>query len=170
MMESLTIGQAQKLTSPNPFALISTITKDGKNNLMALSWWTYLSNHPAMIGVCLSKRGYSGELIAASGEFCLCVPEKSLREAALSCGKCSGREHEKAAEFGIALTEAEHVSPMRVRDSRLVLECKLVRQVKAADHNFYIAEVVGAYGDPEAAGLYAMEGYRSLNTVSETAE
>ncbi len=170
MMESLTITQAQKLTSPNPFALISTVAADGKNNLMALSWWTYLSNHPATVGVCLSKRGYSGGLIARSGEFCLCVPSAALRESALKCGHCSGRDHDKAAEFGIALAPAEHVTAMRVRDSRLVLECRLVQQVELGDHVFYIAEVAGAYGDAAAAGLYAMEGYRCLNTVAESAE
>ena len=170
MTELTTIAQAQKFSSPNPFALLSTRTAEGKNNLMAISWWTYLSNHPATIGVCLSKRGYSGGLIAAAGEFCLCIPDGTLREAALKCGQCSGREHDKAAEFGIVLTDAQHVSVQRVRDSRLVLECRLVQQIEVADHVLYIAEVAGAYGDPDAKGLYAMDGYHRLNTVAESAE
>lgn len=170
MIERISIAQAQKLSSPNPFALLSTRTPEGKNNLMAISWWTYLSNHPTTIGACLSKRGYSGGLIAATGEFCLCVPDATLRQAALQCGQCSGRDHDKAAELGIALTDAQEVSAKRVRDSRLVLECRLVQQVEVADHVLYIAEVAGAYGNAEAAGLYAMDGYRRLNTVAEPAE
>lgn len=169
-MEQLSFGQAQKYTSPNPFALISTCTADGKNNLMALSWWSYLSNHPATIGVCLSKRGYSGGLITAQGEFCLCVPDTTLREAALRCGTCSGRDHEKAAEFGIALEPAELVKPMRVRASRLVLECRLTQQVEVADHILYIAEVLGCYGNGDSQGLYAMDGYKRLNAVTEVSE
>lgn len=169
-METLTIGQAQQYTSPNPFALISTRTAEGRNNLMALSWWSYLSNHPATIGVCLSKRGFSGGLIAQSGEFCLCVPDESLREAALKCGACSGRDHDKAAEFGIALEPAERVGAMRVSSSRLVLECSLRQQVEVGDHVLYIAEVLGCYGNAHAAGLFAMEGYRRLDAVAPCAE
>ena len=166
-MERLNFGQAQQYTSPNPFALVSTCTADGRNNLMALSWWTYLSSRPATVGVCLSKRGFSGSLIAEQGEFCLCVPDASLRDAALRCGTCSGRVHDKAAEFGIVLEPAELVKPMRVSASRLVLECRLLQQVEVADHILYIAEVLGCYGNGDAQGLYAMDGYRRLNTVTE---
>ena len=119
------------------------------------------------IGVCLSKRGFSGSLIAEQGEFCLCVPDASLREAALRCGTCSGRVHDKAAEFGIVLEPAELVKPMRVSASRLVLECRLLQQVEVADHILYIAEVLGCYGNGDVQGLYAMDGYRRLNTVTE---
>lgn len=169
-MDTLTIAQAQQLTSPNPFALISTRTPEGKNNLMALSWWSYLSNHPATIGVCLSKRGFSGAQIAQTGEFCLCVPDETLRTAAYRCGSCSGRDHDKAAEFGIELVPAEKVAPMRVRSSRLVLECSLRQQVEVGDHVLYIAEVLGCYGNAQAAGLFAMEGYRRLDVVAPSAE
>lgn len=169
-MERITIGQAQQLTSPNPFALVSTRTPDGKNNLMALSWWTYLSNHPATVGVCLSKRGYSGELIAAAGEFCLCIPDETLRDAAFRCGTCSGRDHNKAEEFGISLEPSRTVAPLSVKNSRVVLECKLQQQVEVGDHVLYIAEVVDGHGDPQVAGLFAMEGYRRLDTVNSAAE
>ena len=98
------------------------------------------------------------------------VPADKVVAAALKCGQCSGREHDKAAEFGIVLTDAQHVSVQRVRDSRLVLECRLVQQIEVADHVLYIAEVAGAYGDPDAKGLYAMDGYHRLNTVAESAE
>ena len=56
-MEKLTIGQAQRLSAPSPFALLGTKSAGGKENFMAVSWWTYLSNHPPMLGVCLSDKG-----------------------------------------------------------------------------------------------------------------
>ena len=85
-MTDITIGQAQRLTAPCPFALLSTLRPDGGTNLMAVSWWSYLSNRPPMLGVCLSKKGLSGELIHASGEFALSIVDASLRDAALRCG------------------------------------------------------------------------------------
>ena len=75
--------------------------------------------------------------------------------------------HDKAAEFGIVLEPAELVKPMRVSASRLVLECRLLQQVEVADHILYIAEVLGCYGNGDAQGLYATDGYRRLNTVTE---
>ena len=56
-MDLMTIGQAQKLTSPNPFALLSVRKNDGTTNVMAVSWWNYASNHPATVTVCLSSKG-----------------------------------------------------------------------------------------------------------------
>ena len=90
-MKDITIGQAQKMTAPAPFALLSSCDSEGKTNLMAVSWWTYLSNHPPKLGVCLSNKGYSGSLIRESGEFSVNVVSESLKDAALMCGRCSGR-------------------------------------------------------------------------------
>ena len=68
-MEKITAAQAQRLTAPSPFALLSSLKEDGSTNLMAVSWWTFLSNRPPMIGVCLGKTGASGKLIQSTGEF-----------------------------------------------------------------------------------------------------
>ena len=73
-MNKLTHGQAQRLTAPCPFGLVSTVKEDGSTNLMAVSWWCFLSNHPPMLGVCLSKKGLTGSLIEKNGEFTVNVP------------------------------------------------------------------------------------------------
>ena len=73
-MTDINIGQAQRLTAPCPFALLSVLRDDGSTNLMAVSWWSYLSNHPPTLGACLSKKGLSGELIRKNGEFALSKP------------------------------------------------------------------------------------------------
>lgn len=82
-MEKITAAQAQRLTAPSPFALLSSLKEDGSTNLMAVSWWTFLSNRPPMIGVCLGKKGASGKLIQSTGEFALNIVGEELKEAAL---------------------------------------------------------------------------------------
>ena len=74
-MKEMTLSQAEVLTSPNPFALIVSKKEDGKANLMAVSWWTYVSNHPPMVVASLSNKGLSGGCISAQGVFTLCVPD-----------------------------------------------------------------------------------------------
>ncbi len=166
-MTDLTIGQAQRMTAPAPFALLTSIDKDGKTNIMAVSWWTYLSNHPAKIGACLSNKGYSGGNIRESGEFALCIVDKTLKEAALGCGKCSGRSTDKAAELGIALTDAKTIAPKVVAASKVVFECKLSGMTAVGDHTFFIADVAAVYGDESKKQLYAYDGYGRLGTATE---
>ena len=164
-MQDLSIGQAQKLTAPSPFALLSTRKEDGSTNLMAVSWWTYLSNHPPMLGVCLSKKGLSGFLIQKTGEFALSVVGEELKEAALRCGTCSGRDHDKAAEFGIPLREASVLPLSVVENSRVVFECRLKDQIEAGDHIFYLAELAAVQGDDAVRQLFAWNGYARLDPV-----
>ena len=161
-MDRITLREAQKLSSPNPFALVSTVDEKGRNNLMALSWWTYCSNNPPIVAVCLSKRGYSGSLIMANGEFALCLPDESLQEAAFRCGTCSGRDTDKAKAFGIALESASEIGPMLVSQSKVALECKVTQTLEAGDHYLFVADVVAAHGDPSSKHLLAENGYAHL--------
>ena len=151
-MQNITIGQAQRLTAPAPFGLLSVRKEDGSTNLMAVSWWTYLSNHPPSLGVCLSKKGLSGSLLEESGEFALSIVGESLREAALKCGGCSGRAHDKATEFGIPLEEADVIR-------------RLSSRTEVGDHVFYIGEIAAIRGDASVSQLFAWDGYARLDPV-----
>ncbi|MEW6406824.1 MAG: flavin reductase family protein [Chloroflexota bacterium] len=156
---------AQELTSPNPFALVSTRTPEGTTNLMALSWWTYASNHPPTIAVCISKKGYTNELIRDNREFGLNIVDKSMKEAAFLCGTCSGRSENKPERFGIALIEPKEIATKLVEAHKVALECCLISTIDTADHSFFIAEVVACHINPAKKHLYAMDGYRALDTV-----
>ena len=164
-MNNILIGQAQKLTSPAPFGLLTTRKPDGGTNVMAVSWWTYLSNRPAMLGVCLSKKGLSGSLIEENGEFGLSIVGETIKDAAFRCGTCSGRTVDKAAEFGIPLIGASVISTPLVADSRVAFECRLKNQVEAGDHVFYLAEIIAVHGDESIRQLFAWDGYARLDIL-----
>ncbi len=164
-MAVLSISKAQKLTSPNPFGLVCSCDGKGKTNLMALSWWTYCSNNPGTVAICLSKTGHSGSLIRARKQFALCIVDSSLAEAAFKCGTCSGRDVDKAKEFCIELAPASALSLEVVKKSRVVFECNVVNVVSVGDHDMFIGEVVAINGDEAAKALYAMQGYGKLSTV-----
>jgi flavin reductase (DIM6/NTAB) family NADH-FMN oxidoreductase RutF len=162
---AVNIGAVQKLTSPNPFALVSTKKPDGTTNLMALSWWTYVSNHPAAIAVCVSKKGYTGELIRENEEFGLNIVDESLKEAAFACGTCSGRAENKPEKFGIELMDGTTMETKLVKAHRVALECALANAVEVSDHFIYIAEVTEAHSNPDKQQLFAMNGYAVLGTI-----
>ena len=165
MKKEITIGEAQRLTSPNPFAVLGTEKPDGTANLMAVSWWMYTSNHPASMAVCLSNKGLSGSLIRERKLFSLSVVGETLKTAAFRCGTCSGRDHNKAEEFGIETEKDEESGAVYVRDARVNFILKLTDSVPVGDHTLYLAEVQKIFGDDEKPGLFAMNGYGKLETV-----
>ena len=103
-LKPMTLGQASKFTSPNPLTLVCTQTPERKTNLAAVSWWTYLSFNPNLIGFAMNKASYSGEMVRQNQKVALAMPGKDLAQAALSCGSVSGRDADKAEKFGIDLT------------------------------------------------------------------
>ncbi|MDY3078658.1 MAG: flavin reductase family protein [Oscillospiraceae bacterium] len=164
-MKEITVGQAQRLTSPSPFGLLSTRDSEGKVNLMAISWWTYLTNHPPKLGVCLSNKGYSGELIRKTGEFALNIVGEELKEAGLKCGQISGRTCDKCEQFGIETVPASNISGAVIPGSRVIFECRLTDSFPVGDHTMYVGDIVSVSGDDSVKQLYAFDGYGRLDTV-----
>ena len=165
-MKEISIKEAQQYTSPNPFALVAARKEDGTTNLMALSWWCYAANNPAMLVVCIGKKAYTGELIQKQKAFCLCLPDESLKEAAFLCGTCSGRTVDKAEKFGIILKEAKTLPISIPKSSAVVFECVLKEMTEAGDHIIYLAEVAKCYANPGQKPLFAMEGYKYLDIAT----
>ncbi|MCI5698834.1 MAG: flavin reductase family protein [Lachnospiraceae bacterium] len=156
------IGKVQKLTSPNPFCLITSKKGDRTTNIMALSWWTYVSNRPATVAICLSAKGLSNHLIRENKEFGLCLPDESIADQAMQCGRCSGRDCDKAAELGIALCDAAAIGAKLVTKSQVAMECKVIQEIPAQDHIMFMAEVVETHIKPEYRHLSSVEGYGKL--------
>lgn len=162
----MTIQEVQRALSPSPFALVTARKEDGRTNLMALSWWTFVSNHPPMLAIATSNRGCTGSCIRRTGEFGLCLVGEGLEEKAMRCGTCSGSSCDKAELTGIELTDAASIDVKLVKESRAALECRLTDTLPAGDHTIYVAEIVQVYQNPEAgAPLYAWEGYKRLGPV-----
>lgn len=161
-MQIVTISEAQKMSSPNPFGLISVKKENGDTNLMAVSWWTYTSNHPASIAVCLNNKGYSGSRIREERLFALSLVVEEMKNKALLCGACSGRDVDKAKEFGVSLAGDGDFSVEYVADSSVVFLCELTTCVAVGDHTMYFAEVRKVLANPGTQSLHAMDGYKRL--------
>lgn len=155
-MKKITISEAQKYTSPNPFSLICTETPKGIINLTAISWWTYLSNYPPMIGFAISKKSYTGELFLNNGKAVLCIPSKEIANEAYQCGCVSGREVNKVDKFNIILTNTAIRYPIH---SKLAFECSLESTSDAGDHTFFICKVNEIIYNNDGQQLYAWDGY-----------
>ncbi|MDO4846113.1 MAG: flavin reductase family protein, partial [Oscillospiraceae bacterium] len=159
MKKEIGIGQAQYLTSPNPFAIVSSLKEDESTNVMALSWWTYVSNHPALVAIAIGNNSMTGKNIREREYFAVSLIGKELGHAAFLCGTCHGFDCDKAEMFGIPLTR-EGADPVAyVAGARVNLICKLRRAIDLDDHSLYIGEVIRTYGDEDVEAVYAINGY-----------
>lgn len=168
-MERITIGQAQKMSAPNPFALLGYQMPNGTTNLMAVSWWNYASNRQPSLTVCLSKKGYANERIRETGVFTLNVVAEGMEESAFRCGTVSGRMCNKPVEFGIDLVDAAVGMPKGVRESAIVFSCRMRQEILIEDHILFVAEIVDIQANPKKRPLFAMNGYGYLAPVSPDA-
>lgn len=165
MKTEISLGQAEKLSSPNPFTLVSSIKEDGSTNLMALSWWTYVSNHPALIAIATSNKGMTGANIKARDYFAVSMVGEEIAVPAFKCGSVHGFDIDKAAEFDIPLTK-EADDPIAYPEcARITIICKLKQAIDLDDHTLYIGDVVKVYGNDEIPAIYAMNGYSGYTVI-----
>lgn len=164
-MEQITIAKASKLTSPNPLTLVCTQTPSGDTNLAAVSWWTYLSFNPGVIGFAMAKTSYSGELVRQNKKVILAMPGVELALAAFSCGTVSGRDTNKPDKFQIALKNLPGSHIQIPEHTRLAIEGTLTETVEVGDHFLHICAVEQVYGDESKEALFAWDGYSQLRSA-----
>lgn len=162
-MNKINLPQAAKLTSPNPVSLVCTQKPDGSTNLATVSWWTYLSFNPNMIGYAMAKTSYSGEMVRNNKKIILTIPGTEIAEAVMGCGSTTGRDTDKVAQFGIELTEVEG-SDIRIPvHSRVAIVCSMKEYHEVGDHYLYICDVEQVYGNEVEEALFAWNGYSQVH-------
>ena len=122
-MQKINLPQASGLTSPNPVTLVCTEKPDGATNLATVSWWTYLSFNPSMIAYAMAKTSYSGEMVRNNKKVILTIPGAAIAEAVMGCGSTTGRNTDKANEFGIELVNVEDSTIQIPAHSRVAIVC-----------------------------------------------
>jgi len=158
-MNKINLPKASRLTSPNPVTLVCTEKPDGTTNLATVSWWNYLSFNPSMIAYAMAKTSYSGEMVRNSKKAILTVPGAAIAEAVMGCGSTTGRNTDKAAQFGIELVEVEGSSIKIPAHSRVAIQCRMKEYHEVGDHYLYICDVEQVYGNEDEEALFAWNGY-----------
>ena len=161
-MNKINLPQAAKLTSPNPVSLVCTQKPDGSTNLATVSWWTYLSFNPNMIGYAMAKTSYSGEMVRNNKKDILTIPGTETAAAVMGCGSTTGRDTDKVAQFGIELTEVEGSDIKIPVHSRVAIVCSMKEYHEVGDHYLYICDVEQVYGNEVEEALFAWNGYSQV--------
>lgn len=167
-MKTLALMDSSKLIAPNPLTLICSKTPSGSTNLAAVSWWTYLSVKPAIIGFAMMKPSFTGEIIRADKKVVLTVPSDNMpAKQIIQCSTFTGRTKEKVKEFGIELKNLPDCDIQIPAYSVVAIECTLREFVDVGDHYFYICDVKNVYGDENENPLFAWKGYTKIAPAKE---
>lgn len=144
---SLPLGRVYRLLEPGPVVLVSTAWR-GRANVMTMSWLTMLDFEPPRVGIVISDRNYSFELLRASRQCVISIPEARLARAVVGCGNVSGRRVDKFARFGLTAVPASTVDAPMLAECFVNLECRVTDARWARRYNLFVLEVVEAWIDP----------------------
>lgn len=157
-MKKISLPLASVLTSPNPVTLVRTEKPDGTTNLAAVSWRTFLSRHPDTIAFATAKTSYSGEMARRTGKVIPTVPGAAIAEAVPGGGSVTGRDADKARRFGVEQAEVEGSGVKIPAPGRVAIPRALKEYRETSDHDLYIRDAEGGYGDAAEEPSFAWNG------------
>jgi flavin reductase (DIM6/NTAB) family NADH-FMN oxidoreductase RutF len=135
------------LLHPKMTLLLTSISKDGKPNVMTCAWATPVSEEPPIVIVCLSKEQYTTKLIKQTREFVINIPTKRLLKALWICGKTSGKDTDKFKKATLKTALAKKVKAPIISDCIGHIECKVWKTVEAGECFAFFGKILSAYAD-----------------------
>jgi len=151
------------LLHPRNTVLVTTVGKDGKQNVLAVAWITPISVNPPYLGISIKPERYSHKLLLETGEFVVNVPTFDLAKEVTICGRKSGRTLDKFKEAGLTVEKAKIVKAPIIKECIAHLECKVVNSIEVGDHTFFIGKVLAAYvSERHFKELYDIKEHKTL--------
>ncbi len=124
-MKEVTAAQAKHMTAPCPVANMCTRKDDGTTNLAPISFYTFLSLKHGIICFEAGKGKHTTQRLLKTGEGAITIPGEAIAEQTMACGKCSGKDVDKAAKYGIEMMPVEGFDVQIPVHSRVALMCRL---------------------------------------------
>jgi flavin reductase (DIM6/NTAB) family NADH-FMN oxidoreductase RutF len=142
------LDSAYRLLNPGSPVLVSVGDAE-RDNLFTVTWNMPLRKDPGMVGILSGKRHFSYPLIIKTGEFGLNIPDLSILEATLGCGRTSGSKvPDKFARFGLTRQKASRIQAPLVSEALGSLECRVCQVVDLGRSSLLIAQILAATADP----------------------
>ena len=134
---------------PRPIAFVSTISPSGGNNLAPFSFFNAVCGDPPVVLFCPIWRNPPKDTLAnirANGEFVINVVNEEIVEAMNVCAAEFAPDVDEFEMSGLTAVKSEVVAPMRVAESPVSMECRLMQIVEVGNGpmsgNIVIGEVV----------------------------
>jgi flavin reductase (DIM6/NTAB) family NADH-FMN oxidoreductase RutF len=146
-MRTLPLSKVYQLIEPGPVVLLSTM-RDGKPNLMTMSWHMMVEFEPPLIACVVSEGDYSFQALNRAGECVIAIPASRIARKVVKVGNCHGDKIDKFTAFGLTAIPARKVRAPLIAECFANLECKVTDRTLVRSYNLFILEVVKAWIDP----------------------
>jgi flavin reductase (DIM6/NTAB) family NADH-FMN oxidoreductase RutF len=133
-----------RLMNPRATLLVTCCDLDGKPNVLSVAWHSPLSIDPPLVGISISPKRYSYDLIHSTCEYIIHIVGPEMQNAVDLCGTVSGRDVDKIAQCGLAVQPAKMVRPPVLSGAYGYLECRVEQAVPVGDHTWFIGNVLYA--------------------------
>ena len=145
-MDKATVRPADAYRLINPGVVVLVSVGDGKqDNLFSVAWNVPVRKEPPMLALVVGKGHHSWPFIERTGELGVNVPDASLMDRVLGCGKVSGRdEPDKLTRFGLTRQAAERIKAPLVAEAVANLECRVCQVVDLGASALLVAQVLHA--------------------------
>ncbi|MBC7288494.1 MAG: flavin reductase family protein [Armatimonadetes bacterium] len=154
---------------PSPAGLVTSVDASGRPNIITLGEIFNLSIwNPVIVGIAIAPQRYSHELISRQREFVVNLPKADIMDKVWACGRCSGRNVDKFAEFGLTPLPATHVKPPLIAECPVNIECKVIGIETIGDHDLFKGEVLEVHVDPDILGTNGKIDPDKLDTIVMT--
>ena len=147
-MKELPLAEVYRLIEPGPVVLLSTRSRQGRSNVMTMSWHTMVTVAPPTIACVVSSDDLSFFALRQTKECVIAIPDVSLAEKVVKVGNCSGRDTDKFATTWLTPLPAERVSAPLVAECFANLECRVTDTRLVNKYNLFLLQVLKAWTDP----------------------
>ncbi|WFP62268.1 flavin reductase family protein [Mesorhizobium sp. WSM4904] len=147
-MKELSLADVYRLIEPGPVVLLTTRSRQGRANVMTMSWHMMMEFTPPTLACVVSSDDFSFAALRETKECVIAIPAVELAEKVVKVGNCSGRDTDKFATTWLTPLRAEQVSAPLVAECFANLECRVVDTRLINRYNLFVLEVVKAWIDP----------------------
>jgi flavin reductase (DIM6/NTAB) family NADH-FMN oxidoreductase RutF len=147
-MKELSLAEVYRLIEPGPCVLMTTRSKQGRANVMAMSRLMMAEFVPPRIACVVSRDDFSFAALQETKECVIAIPAVELAEKVVKVGNCSGRDTDKFATAWLTPLPAERVSAPLIAECFANLECRVVETRLVQRYNLFVLDVLKAWVDP----------------------
>lgn len=142
--KSYPLAKAYQLLEPGPVVLVTTY-RNGKPNIMTMSWHMMIDFVPPLVSVVMSNQNYSFTALKKTKECVINIPTVELITEVVGVGNTTGSKVDKFKKFGLTQEKATYVKAPLIGECYANLECKVVDMKMATKYNIFILEIIKAW-------------------------
>ena len=132
---------ATTLIFPTPVWCVGSYDKDGKPNIMTISWGGICCSEPPCVTISLRKATYTYGSIMERKAYTLSVPSEQYAQEADYFGIASGRDVNKFQKTGLTPVRSERVDAPYVQEFPMILECQVIHHYEIGLHTHFVGEI-----------------------------